>query len=78
MVYCNYDRHEGNTVFYKIGGSSKDITGELAIYLNDKTYELLKEPENSKVYDRHIHSMLYWALPELLAGKFPPKLSYEI
>ena len=78
MVYCNLIKKQKDEVVYAIGGTTKDITGELVINYKDKTYTLTKPPENSKVYDRHISSMVFRAMSRLVKGEFPQKLSYEI
>lgn len=78
MVYCNLIKTRNDEVVYAIGGTTKDITGELVINYKDKSYRLTKQPEESKVYDRHISSMVYRAMSRFIRGEFPQRLSYEI
>ena len=78
MVYCNLIERNGDEVFYAIGGTTNDLTGKLVINIKDKSYRLEKKPERSKVYDRHISSMVYREMSLLARGEMPQKLSYEI
>jgi len=78
MVYCNLIKQHDNEVVYAVGGSTKDITGELIINFKDKTYALTKPPLNSKVYNRHISAMVSRAMHNFSNGVFPKRLSYEI
>ncbi len=78
MVFCNLLFVDDKKAFYAIGGSPEDLTGELLIDTEAGTYELLKAPENSKVYGVHIGAMLrkYQSLFE--KGTFKDRIAYQI
>ena len=57
-VFCKLLSVNEKVAVYAIGGSPEDLTGELLVDTEAGTYELLKAPENSKVYDVHIGAML--------------------
>ena len=78
MVYCNLIKTQNDEVVYAIGGTTKDITGELVINYKNKSFRLTKLPEKTRVYDRHISSMVSRAMSRFAKGDFPKKLSYEI
>ena len=78
MVYCNLLSAEGSKLIYAIGGSTDDITGKLVINLEDRSYDIIKEPERTKVYARHISSMVGRAWNRFEKGIYPERLSYEI
>jgi len=78
MVHCNLISYDGNTITYAIGGYTDDLTGVLRVNPSEGTYELIKEPEKTKVYDRHISAMLRRAQPAFEAGEIKKRLSYEI
>lgn len=77
MVYCNLMKKNKDEVVYAIGGTTSDITGELIINYKNNTYIIAKEPDNSKVYDRHVSAMVYRSMEQFNKGIFPDKLSYE-
>ena len=78
MVYCELIKRDGSLLTYQIGGFFNDLTGELVVDYVAGTYEITKEPENSKVYDRHIGTMLSRAQADFEKGVFKRRLSYEI
>lgn len=78
MIYCDLIEAPGDIVKYAIGGRANDITGELIISIQDGSFDLIKAPENSKVYQKHIAAMVYWHLDEFRKGIFRDKISYEI
>lgn len=79
MVYCNFVKAEDDRVIYAFGGTSKDLTGELVIMSsNPLSFRVIKEPENSKVSQRHIEYMIGRHLQELKRKKYPLKMAYEI
>ena len=74
MVYCNFVKAEDDHVIYAFGGTSKNLTGELVIILSKPlSFKVIKEPENSKVSQRHIEYMIGRHLQELKRKKYPPK-----
>ena len=78
MVYCNFIEQSKGKIVYAIGGFPDDITGRLEIDLSDNSFEVTAPPKNSRVYDRHIASMLRKHLSELANGDYKQKMSYEI
>ena len=74
MVYCNFVKAEDDRVIYAFGGTSKDLTGELVIMSsNPLSFRVTKEPENSRVSQRHIEYMIGRHLQELKRKKLPSK-----
>jgi len=79
MVFCDILIIEENAIIYKIGGTSEDLTGELLIRPSDNfSFELRKEPENSRVALRHIEYMIGRHRQEFREGKYPERMSYQI
>lgn len=78
MVYCNLEKVNGAMLVYSIGGIVSDITGKLIVDYKKGEYELVKEPEKSKVYDRHIKRLLNRAQTDYDKGIFKKKIAYEI
>ena len=78
MVYCDFVSKEDGKVLYSLGGSPKGLTGGLLIDINNKSFDIVKEPRNTKVYVRHITAMIARAWDDLSKGTCPKKLSYEI
>ena len=79
MVFCDFVKTENNKIIYAFGGTSKDITGELAIAPSDPlSFEVTKDPENCKVSLRHIEYMIGRHIQEFKKGMYPPKMSYQI
>ncbi len=63
---------------YAIGGLYNDLTGEMIVDYAHQTYEIVKEPEKSRVYKRHISAMLHKAFHDYANGVIKEKLAYEI
>ena len=78
MVYCNLEKINGTRLYYSIGSIVTDITGEIVVDYKKGEYELIKEPEKSKVYDCHIRRLLSKTQAEYDKGKFKKRISYEI
>ena len=78
MVFCNLLSSDGDKLIYAIGGSPEDVTGELAVNLRDGSFDLVKAPEKTKVYARHIGAMLRKAQAKFEKGTYPERLAYEI
>ena len=78
MVYCKLKKEEGSKVTYAIGGTVNDITGEMIVDYAHRTFEMVKEPESSKVYARHVSAMLQHAFKDYARGIVKKRLSYEI
>ena len=79
MVFCNFVKAEDNQIIYAFGGTSKDLTGELVITPSDPlSFRVIKEPENSKVSQRHIEYMIGRHIQELKKKMYPPKMAYQI
>lgn len=79
MVYCDFIKAENNRILYKIGGTVKDITGQLAINPSDNfSFEVTKQPDNSKVSTRHIEYMIRNNIRSFKEKLYPEKMSYEI
>lgn len=78
MVYCKLIKETKHTVKYAIGGFANDLTGELLLRKGTDTYEVIKQPENSKVYKIHIERMLRLHHEEFERGVYREKLAYEI
>lgn len=77
MVCCNYKEHTANTVTYYYGNRESDITGIVVFYLDDGSFEILKEPDDGVVYPRSIRKLIgkYW---EAFSRKeFGEKISFE-
>ncbi len=78
MVFCNLLSVNGNTALYAIGGNPNDLTGQLIINSEDGSYIILRAPENSKVYDTHIRSMIGKYRKSIDNGDFKEKMAYQI
>lgn len=79
MVFCDFVKTENDKIIYAFGGTSKDLTGELIIApSNPLSFEVTKEPENSKVSTRHIEYMIGRHIQELKKGMYPPRMAYQI
>ncbi len=79
MVYCDFIKAENNKILYKIGGTVKDITGQLTINSSDGfSFEITKQPDNSKVSPRHIEYMIRNNIRNFKKKLYPEKMSYEI
>lgn len=79
MVYCNFIKAINDKAIYSIGGTIKDITGELTIDLsNDFSFEVTKQPENSEVCPTHIEFMIGHHLQEFRKRLYPSKMAYQI
>ena len=78
MVFCNLIEKNGSELLYSIGGRPDDLTGRLSVNTEDGSFEIQAEPENSKVYTRHVSAMLRKAQSDYSAGNFKERLSYEI
>lgn len=78
MVYCKLISVTNRIVRYAIGGYVNDITGELILHRDTNEYEVVKVPENSKVYRTHIECMLRKHFKEFQKGIFKEKIAYEI
>ncbi len=77
MVYCDFKNKTDKSVVYAYGGRTDDITGEFAINLSDLSFEIVKEPENSVVYLRHLMSLFYKYQSDFSNGVFKPKIAYQ-
>lgn len=79
MVFCNFLKAEENKAIYVFGGTSKDLTGELIIVSSDPlSFKVTKEPENSKVSQRHIEYMIGRHIQEIKKKMYPPRMAYQI
>ena len=79
MVFADLLRIEEDAIIYKFGGTPKDLTGELVIRPSDNfSFEVTKQPENSKAALRHIESMISRHKQEFRQGKYPERMSYQI
>jgi hypothetical protein len=79
LVFCDLLRIEESVIIYKIGGTSRDLTGELVIRPSDNcSFELRKEPENSEVALRHIEYMISRHRQEFREGNYPERMAYQI
>ena len=78
MLFCNLLSVDGKKALYAMGGTPEDLTGLLLIDAENETFEILKEPENSKVYLAHIRSMLWYHQEELNNGVFKKRMAYQI
>ena len=78
MVFCDLISSDGTKFIYGIGGSPDDITGILTVDCSDGSFEITKEPEKTKVYIRHIASMLRRAHNRFVNGMPPKKMAYQI
>lgn len=78
MVYCKLINVNENNARYSIGGRIDDMTGILVYDRKDDSFEIEKEPDNSKVYKIHIKSMLCKYIEEFRKGIFKKKIGYEI
>ena len=78
MVYCDLIKNENKLLTYKIGGFASDLTGLIVFHTQNATYELIKEPENSKVYKRHLERLARRCKGMYDKGIVKNKLSLEI
>ena len=78
MVYCNKIKEDGGVVMYAIGGTVNDISGEMIVDYDNRTFEIVKQPEKSKVYSRHVSAMLQKAFSDYANGEIKERLAYEI
>ena len=78
MVYCNLISSDGKSLRYAIGGLVNDITGEMEVNKEDLSYKIIKQPESSVLYGRHIESMLARHKREYDQGIFKERISHEI
>ncbi len=78
MVYCKLIEITKDFAKYAIGGFVNDLTGEIIISRSTDEYEIVKNPENSKVYRIHIEKLLRSHHEEFMNGVFKEKLAYEI
>lgn len=79
MVFANLLRIEDDAIIYIFGGTPKDLTGELVIKPSyNYSFEVTKDPENSKVASRHIEYMISRHKQEFREKKYPKKIAYQI
>ena len=78
MVYCDLVSVEQGEAHYLMGGRPDDMTGELLVNLESGLYQVLKEPERSKVYHRHLAPLAVKAADAYKMGVIKERLSYEI
>ena len=78
MVYCKLIKREGSLFTYLIGGYVTDITGEMVVDFDHGTFEITKEPERSKVYPRHISTLLSRVRADYERGIVKDRVAYEI
>ena len=78
MVFCNLLSVDGKVALYAMGGTPEDLTGELLVDAENETFEILKEPEKSKVYLTHIGSMLRSNQEEFKKGVFKKRMAHQI
>ena len=77
-IYCNLISRDGQILRYAIGSLVNDITGEIEVNIDDLSYKIIKQPENSVLYGRLIESMLAKHKKEYDQGVFKEKISREI
>ena len=77
MVYCNYKSHTDNYAVYAYGGEPSDITGEIRFNIDESSFEIIKEPENSIVYVRSLMRLFNKYKKNFSNKEFNEKLSYE-
>lgn len=77
MVLCNYKEHTEYSVTYYYGSHTSDITGIITIYLDDGSFEIIKEPADGVVYPRSIRKLIskYWEA--FSRREFAEKISFE-
>lgn len=78
MVYCKLKSNDGQVLRYAIGGVYNDLTGEIEVNKEDLSYRIIKEPEKSLLYSRHIESMLARCKKDYDHGVFKEKIAHEI
>jgi hypothetical protein len=78
-IYCNLISRDGQILRYAIGSLVNDITGEIEVNIDDLSYKIIKQPENSVLYGGGlIESMLAKHKKEDDQGVFKEKISHEI
>ena len=78
MVYCELIKKTKDSALYTLGGPGHDNSGILHVFKGSDEYEIIKEPEKSKVYRVHIGRMLRKHADEIKDGIFREKMSWEI
>ena len=58
MIYCKLVSQNNGVLKYAIGGMPDDLSGTLFVDMNDSSFELEKEPEETTVYIGEIKTML--------------------
>lgn len=77
MVYCDFVENTSDTVTYKFGAFSDDLSGLLTFNFKTGVIIISKEP-NKHVFNRHVQSLMRKHQNDFNNGIFAKKIAYEI
>ena len=77
MVYCDYVKHDDNSVTYRYGGRVDDISGIVIFHFVDDMIEVTKTPDTEDAPKRHIISLYGIQRENFKNGIFQDKISFE-
>ena len=77
MVFCDYKANTTDSATYAFGGTPEDISGEIVFHFRDRTFEIVKAPEKTKVWLKYIRSLYHKEMENFNKGVFREKISYE-
>ena len=77
-LYANFVSVDGTKVTYRVGFSTKDITGIVVYDYELNNYEIIEQPSSGDLSERAVESMFIRHRRNFVYGIFPEKISREI
>lgn len=77
-LYANFVSVDGTKVTYRVGFSTKDITGIVVYDYELNNYEIIEQPSSGDLSERAVESMFIRHRRNFVNGIFPEKISREI